>query len=71
MKKANPIYKLIFKYHANMIELCNIRQSLGLISDDKAEKTNKKHCMGALKSAYFGGFISPNFKQLFEEEPHY
>lgn len=43
MKKENPIYKLIFNYHANMIEICNIRQSLGLISDVKAEETNKKN----------------------------
>jgi hypothetical protein len=46
MKKENPIYKLIFNYHANMIEICNIRQSLGLISDVKAEETNKKTLHG-------------------------
>lgn len=69
MKKINPIYKLIFNYHTNMIEVCNIRQCLGLISDEKAEKTNKKHCMGAIKAAYFGGFASDQIKKLFEEEP--
>lgn len=68
MKKENPIYKLIFKYHANMIEVCNIRQSLGLISDAKAEETNKKHCMGCIKAAYFGGFASDQVKELFEKE---
>ena len=68
MKKVNPIYKLIFGYHTNMIEVCNIRQSLGLISDDKAEKANKKHCMGAIKAAYFGGFASDEVKKLFKEE---
>ena len=67
MKKENPIYKLIFKYHANMIEVCNIRQSLGLISDDKAEETNKKQCIGAIKAAYFGGFASEQIKELFEK----
>lgn len=65
MKKVNPIYRLIFGYHANMIEICNIRQSLGLISDDKAEETNRKHCMGAIKAAYFGGFASDQVKKLF------
>ena len=45
MKNGNPIYKLLFKYHVNMIEVCNIRQCLGLISDDKAEQTNKKHTL--------------------------
>lgn len=69
MKKVNPIYKLIFSYHTNMIEFCNMRQSLGCISDDKAEKTNKKHCMGAIKAAYFGGFASDEVKKLFEGEP--
>lgn len=50
-----------------MIEVCNIRQSLGLISDDKAEETNKKHCIGAIKAAYFGGFASEQIKELFEK----
>lgn len=68
MKKINPIYKLIFNYHANMIEVCNIRQCLGLISEEKAEKTNKKHCMGAIKAAYFGGFATDQVKKLFEEK---
>ncbi len=68
MKKINPIYKLIFYYHANMIEVCNIRQSLGLISDDKAEETNKKHCMGAVKAAYFGGFASKEIQKIFEKD---
>ena len=68
MKKMNPIYKLIFSYHVNMIEVCNIRQRLGLICEDKAEKTNKKHCMGAITAAYFGGFASDQVKKLFEEE---
>lgn len=67
MKKVNPIYKLIFNYHINMIEVCNIRQSLGLISDDKAEKANSKHCMGCIKAAYFGGFASNQIKELFEK----
>ena len=48
-----------------MIEVCNIRQCLGLISDDKAEQTNKKHCMGAIKASYFGGFASDEVKKLF------
>ena len=67
MKNGNPIYKLLFKYHVNMIEVCNIRQCLGLISDDKAEQTNKKHCMGAIKASYFGGFASEEFNKLFED----
>lgn len=68
MKKHNPIYKLIFKYHVNMIEVCDIRQCLGLISDDKAENTNKKHCMGAVKAAYFGGFASDEVRKIFEKD---
>lgn len=50
MKNGNPIYKLLFKYHVNMIEVCNIRQCLGLISDDKAEQTNKKTLYGCYQS---------------------
>lgn len=65
--KINALYLAIFKYHTNMIEICNIRQSLGLISDEKAENTNKKHCMGAIKAAYFGGFASDKVKQIMEK----
>lgn len=67
MKKTNSIYKLIFKYHVNMIEVCNIRYSLGLMSDDKAERTNQKHSMGAIKAAYFGGFASDEAREFFEK----
>jgi len=66
MKNGNPIYKLIFAYHTEMIEMCNIRQSLGLISDEKAEECNKNHCMRAIKAAYFGGFATEEAKKLFE-----
>lgn len=65
MNMSKKLYRLIFNYHLNMIELCNIRQSLGLISDDKAEEANKKHCMRCIKAAYFGGFASDQVKELF------
>lgn len=67
-KKVNPIYKLIFAYHLQMIEVCNIRQCLGLISDDKAEKSNMKHTMGAIRTAYFGGFATKQVESLMKEE---
>lgn len=66
--KAKALYKGIFKWHCNCIEVCNIRQTLGLISEAKAEEANRKHCIGALKAAYFGGFATPEAKALFEEK---
>ena len=66
--KRNPLYKLIFNYHTTMIDICNIRQCLGLITENKAEETNKKHCMRAIKAAYFGGFATDEVNKLFEEE---
>lgn len=67
-KQINPIFYAIWKYHLAMIDLCNIRQSLDCISDKKAEESNKKHCMGAIKSAYFGGFASDKVNQMFSNE---
>lgn len=65
--KKNPIYKAIFMYHVNAIELCNIRQCLGLISEEKVERTNARHCMGAIRAAHFGGFGSKEIEKLFED----
>jgi hypothetical protein len=34
----------------------------------KLKKQTKKHCMGCIKEAYFGGFASDQVKELFEKE---
>ena len=34
-----------FKYHSNMLDIVNVANQLGFITNDKAEEMNKHHCM--------------------------
>ena len=37
-----------FIYHSNMLDLCNVANQLGLLTDKKAELKMKNHTMKAL-----------------------
>ena len=48
MKKTNipeKVAKMRFYYHANLIDLNNVLNQLGIRSDEKAEEVAKKHVM--------------------------
>lgn len=47
MKRSLPETVAIarFKYHSNMLDVVNVANQLHILSDDKAERLNKKHCM--------------------------
>lgn len=51
-KQINPIFYAIWKYHLAMIDLCNIRQSLGCISDKKAEGSQIKSIVWVLSKVH-------------------
>lgn len=40
-----------FKYHANMLDLCNAANQLKLLSNERAERACKHHTMEALECA--------------------
>lgn len=40
-----------FKYHANMLDLCNAANQLKLLSDERAERACRHHVMEALECA--------------------
>lgn len=40
-----------FKYHANMLNLCNAANQLKLLSDERAERACRHHVMEALECA--------------------
>lgn len=34
-----------FKYHANMLDVCNVLNQIGILKDEKAESVMKNHTM--------------------------
>lgn len=45
MDITKTVAKLRFKYHANMLDVNNVLNQLGLRKDEKAEECGKKHTM--------------------------
>ena len=47
MKKSLPelVTELRFKYHTNMLDVVNVANQLHILSDEKAERMNRNHCM--------------------------
>lgn len=45
MSLSTKIAKARLAYHANVVDLVNAGNQLGIIKDDKAEKLAKKHTM--------------------------
>lgn len=45
MGLAENVAKARLAYHANMVDLVNVGNQLGLIKDEKAEDMNRKHVM--------------------------
>lgn len=44
MDVTKVVAKLRLVYHLNMIDFCNVANQLHLLSDEKADLTNKNHC---------------------------
>ena len=45
MDITKKVAKMRFVYHANMLDVCNVLNQLGILKDDKAEEMMKNHCM--------------------------
>lgn len=39
------VAKMRLKYHANMLDVCNVLNQLGILKDEKAEEVMKNHTM--------------------------
>ena len=48
MDITKVVAKMRFHYHANMLDVNNVLNQLGLRNDDKAEAIGKKHTMTIL-----------------------
>ena len=58
---------LRFKYHANMLDVNNVLNQLGLRSDDKANEIGRRHCMTIFNDIFPRLFGWDAVKKLFEE----
>lgn len=48
MDITKVVAKMRFKYHTNMLDVCNVANQIGLLKDEKAEEKMKNHTMQAL-----------------------
>lgn len=45
MDITKKVALLRFKYHANMLDICNVLNQIGILKDQKAELVMKDHTM--------------------------
>lgn len=45
MDITKKVAKLRFVYHTNMLDICNVLNQFGILTDEKAEAVMKDHCM--------------------------
>ncbi len=45
MDITKRVATLRFKYHANMLDVCNVLNQIGILKDEKAELVMKNHTM--------------------------
>lgn len=48
MDITKVVAKMRFKYHTNMLDVCNVANQIGLLKDTKAEEKMKNHAMQSL-----------------------
>lgn len=66
---TKTVAKLRFIYHTNMLDVCNIANQLGLLSDEKAEYKMKNHTMQSFECLERLGYnISKIFDDTSEKE---
>lgn len=53
-----------FKYHVNMLDLCNAANQLKLLSDERAERACEHHTMEALECA---GRLGKDLSRLYQK----
>lgn len=67
MSLPTKVAKMRFMYHANMLDVYNVLNQLGIVKDDRAERVMKNHCMKSLECLERLGY--PVQEALKKEEP--
>ncbi len=60
------VAKMRFCYHANLLDVNNVLNQLHLLSDEKAERNNKKHTMTIVMDIL--PQLGYDISKLFEED---
>lgn len=68
MDITKKVAKLRLSYHLNMIDVCNVANQLGWLSDKKAEVKNKNHFKNCLDCYERLGLKLPKIFKDFKEE---
>lgn len=64
MSMVTKVAKMRFFFHANMLDICNVANQLGILKDDKAEEVMKGHTMKCFDAMEHMGL---NVKKYLEE----
>ena len=56
MDITKKVAKMRFTYHTNMLDVCNVLNQLGILTDDRAENVMRDHCMKSLDCLERMGF---------------
>lgn len=67
MSIVERVAKMRLAYHANMLDVCNVCNQLGILKDDKAEEKMKRHTLKCFDAMEHMG-LNP-YGNLSKEEP--
>lgn len=66
MNIVKTVAKMRLNFHANMLDVCNVANQLGILKDDKAEEVMKNHTMKCIDAMEHMG-LDPLGKQQKKE----
>ena len=69
MDIVKKVAKMRLMFHANMLDVCNVLNELGILNDDKAENVMKHHAMECLDAMEHMGLDPYGKNKNFKDEP--
>ena len=69
MSIVKKVAKMRLMFHANMLDVCNVLNQLGILNDDKAENVMKHHTMECFDAMEHMGLDPYGKNKNFKDEP--
>ena len=69
MSMVTKVAKARLIFHANMLDVGNVLNQLGILDDKKANEFNKKHCMACFDAMEHMGLDPYGYISKEEERP--